>query len=304
MDQTNDRTIDRRQFLRLAGLGGVVYASGLGLGGCAARAGAGSGAPAGDFFFVQLSDTHLGYAGAANPDAHGTLARAIAAVNALPQDPDFIVFTGDLTHLTLDGRERRERLARFRDQVGALRVRNLRFLPGEHDASADGGAAYRESFGASHYAFDHKGIHVIALDNVSDPAGGLGAAQLDWLRQDLAGVAAATPVVVLAHRPLFALQPAWGWTTGDGAAAIALLEAHASVTVFYGHIHQEHHHRTGQIDHHAANSLIFPLPPPGQGADHKPLAWDPGRPYRGLGWRDIRAAGGAAAPAVHEHALA
>ncbi len=299
-------TIDRRAFLRLAGLGGVAYASALGLDACAARdaAGpAGGGAAGGDFFFVQLSDTHWGYAGAANADATGTLPRAIAAVNALPVDPDFIVFTGDLTHLTLDGRQRRERLAQFRDQVGALRVRNLRFLPGEHDASADGGAAYREFFGDTHYAFDHKGMHFIALDNVSDAAGALGAAQLDWLRDDLARVPAATPIVVLTHRPLFALQPAWGWTTADAAAAIALLEPHPQVTVFYGHIHQEHHHMTGHIAHHAARSLIFALPPPGPGTDHKPLPWDAAQPYRGLGWRDVAARAGTD-PTVREHDVA
>jgi len=32
-----------------------------------------------------------------------------------------------------------------------------------------------------------------------------------------------------------------------------------NVTVFYGHIHQEHHHMTGHIAHHSAKSLIFPL---------------------------------------------
>ena len=36
-----------------------------------------------------------------------------------------------------------------------------------------------------------------------------------------------------------------------------------NVVVFYGHIHQEHHHMTGHIAHHAAKSLIFPQAAPG-----------------------------------------
>lgn len=45
---------------------------------------------------------------------------------------------------------------------------------------------------------------------------------------------------------------------------------------------------TGAIAHHAAKSLIFPLPPPGS-PDHKPIAWDAANPYRGLGWREVEA---------------
>jgi hypothetical protein len=294
------QSLDRRAFLQLAGYGGAVFASGLGLGACA------TGAPpvgaSGDFFFVQLSDTHWGYSGPANADARGSLPKAIAAVNALPVDPDFIVFTGDLTHLTLDGKERRERLAQFREQTAALRVRNIRFLPGEHDASADHGAAYREFFGPSNYTFEHKGIHFIALDNVSDPAGALGDEQIAWLGKDLAGRPVDDPIIVLTHRPLFELQPQWGWTTQDGARALALLEPFSRVTVFYGHIHQQHHHQTGRIAHHAANSLIFALPAPGPGTDHKPQAWDPEHPYRGLGWREVASSAGVA-PRASEHPL-
>ena len=293
--------IDRRSFLRLAGYGGLVYASGIGLASCAEPGTNGPATP--DFFFVQLSDTHWGYSGAANPDAGGTLPRAINAVNALPVDPDFVVFTGDLTHLTLDARVRRERMAQFREQVSALRVRDVRFLPGEHDASADRGEAFLEMFGPTHYSFDHKGIHFVALDNVSDPGGAIGEEQLAWLAQDLSGRPKDAPIVILTHRPLFALQPQWGWTTRDGARALEVLQAYPRVTVFYGHIHQEHHHTTGRIEHHAATSLIFPLPAPGSGTEHLPLPWDATRPYRGLGWRDVQARGEARALQVHERAL-
>ena len=157
--------IDRRDFLKLAGIGGVVFASSLA--GYAGRARAGG---ADDFYFVQLSDSHWGFEGPPNPDAKGTLRKAVAAVNALAEPPDFIVFTGDLTHITEDARERRRRLAEFKDIVAELNVKDVRFMPGEHDASLDQGKAFREFFGATNYTFDHKGVHFVVVDNVSDPA--------------------------------------------------------------------------------------------------------------------------------------
>jgi hypothetical protein len=277
-------SIDRREFLKLAGLGGAVFASGLA--GCASMAGA----KQDDFYFVQLSDTHWGFKGPAlNPDADGTLQKAVTAVNALAFEPDFIVFTGDLTHTTDDPKERRRRLAEFRDIVGALRNRNVRFMPGEHDASLDNGQAWKEFFGPSTYSFDHKGVHFIAIDNVSDASARIGDAQLGWFKADLAKQGKDARIVVFAHRPLFDLMPQWDWATRDGAQAIELLMPYRNVTVFYGHIHQEHHHMTGHIAHHSAKSLIFPLIAPGSKPKREPVPWDPAQPYRGLGFRGVDA---------------
>jgi hypothetical protein len=278
------QNIDRRDFLKLAGLGGAVFASGLA--GCAGMASA----KQEDFYFVQLSDTHWGFKGPAlNPDAGGTLQKAVAAVNALKVQPDFIVFTGDLTHTTDNPKERRRRLAEFKDIVSKLDNRNVRFMAGEHDASLDNGQAWKELFGASYYSFDHKGVHFIALDNVSDPAAKIGEAQLAWLKADLDKQAKDAPIVVLTHRPLFDLMPQWDWATKDGAQAVALLMPYRHVTVFYGHIHQEHHHMTGHIAHHSAKSLIFPLVAPGSRPKREAIPWDPAQPYRGLGFRGIEA---------------
>src|SRR5262249_39234795 len=155
---------------------------------------------------------------------------------------DFIVFTGDLTHTTDDVAERRRRMGEFKEIVSQLRVRDVHFMPGEHDASLDRGEVYRTFFGAPNYTFDHKGVHFIALDNVSDPQGKIGTEQLAWLRSDLATRDRAQPIVVLTHRPLFDLYPDWDWATADGADALALLMPFQNVVVFYGHIHQEHHH--------------------------------------------------------------
>ena len=275
--------MDRRQFLQLtAAGGGAVFASALP--GCASLGMGGE--P--DFYFVQLSDTHWGFNGpAVNPDPRGTLPKAIDAVNALPQQPDFIIFTGDLTHTTENGDERRKRLAEFKQVAARLKNPNVRYMPGEHDGALDKSAAWKEFFGETTYTFDHKGVHFIALDNVSDPAARLGEAQLAWLAADLARQPKDAPIVILTHRPLFDLAPEWDWATRDGADALKILMPYRNVVAFYGHIHQEHHDKTEHIAHHAAKGLMFPLPAPRSQPKRDPIKWDPAQPYKGLGFREV-----------------
>jgi 3',5'-cyclic AMP phosphodiesterase CpdA len=298
------KTLDRRSFLELgalasAGIAGAVFSTGLrGV----ARAATGKGD---DFLFVQLSDSHWGFADPRiNPESEHTLVKAIDAVNALSRQPDFVVFTGDLTQTTDDDDERRRRLARFKEIVGKLRVEQVHFLPGEHDASLDGGAAYRELIGETHGTFDRGNVHFVLLDNVSDPAGQIGAAQLAWLADDLAKRDPEQPIVVLTHRPLFELYPSWDWTTRDGAEALRQLERFEYVTVFYGHIHQEHHHTTGRVAHHAATSLIFPLPAPGSLPKKIQIPWDAAHPFAGLGFRAVKVAQHGESVTRTEHPLA
>jgi len=277
---------DRRDILKLMAVGGVVFASGLAGAATGRRRKSDAGGDS-EFFFLQLSDTHWGYSGVSNPQADVTLPRAIETINSAGAQPDFIVFTGDLTHTTDDAAIRRKRMTEFRRLAGRLDVKDLRFLPGEHDAAKDAGAAFKEQFGATHYAFDHKGVHFVALDNVSDPAGAVGPDQIDWLARDLKKVGRDRRIVVLAHRPLFDLYPEWEWSTKDGAKVIDVLLPYPHVTVFYGHIHQEHHHTTEQIAHHAARSLVFALPAPGSVPKKVPAAWDPAAPFKRLGYRRI-----------------
>src|SRR5262249_19394994 len=283
----------RRDFIKLTGLGGVVFASGLGCAGDRARRASGPApAPPGrDFYFLQLSDTHWGYKGPANPRADSTLKTTVATVQSLDSKPDFIIFTGDLTHTTDDADLRRTRMKEFQAIVAPLGP-GIRYIPGEHDASLDQGKAFHENFGDSRYAFDHEGIHFICLDNVSDANAVLGDEQIAWLTGDLAMVKKETPIVVFAHRPLFDLAPDWDWATKDGAKALALLMPYPHVTVFYGHIHQENHQMTEHIAHHSAKSLVFPLPAPHSVPKKAPVAWDEAHPFAGLGYRRIVATPG------------
>ncbi len=205
----NGKGYDRRDFMKVAGLGGLVFASGLP--GCASYGQAGSGQS--DFHFVQLSDVHWGYNNPkVNPEARGTLQKAVAAVNSLEEKPDFVVFTGDLTQTTDDPKVRRQRLVEFRDQAAALKVPKVYYFAGEHDASLDRGEAYQEVIGGPlYYTFDHKGIHFIVLDNTLRPgAASSGAKQIEWLKADLARQKPDAPIVVLTHRPLFPAAAAVG----------------------------------------------------------------------------------------------
>ena len=298
----DDSRYSRRDFLGLAGVGGLVFASGLP--GCASFGQSGSGTK--DFSFVQLSDVHWGYGNAkVNPDGRAAVTRAIAAVNGMEQKPDFVVFTGDLTQTTDDPQVRLQRLREIKDMAAALNVPTVRYFAGEHDAALDRGEAYLEVFGgALHYTFDHGGVHFIVLDNTSDPAPILGAKQLEWLKADLARRAPDAPIVVLTHRPLFSLYPQWDWATRDGQAAIDLLLPYRNVTVFYGHIHHEHHQKTGHIEHHAAMSIMFPLSPVGTAPQKTQLPWDAAAPFKGLGFRTVDASAGGTAYRLHEQPLA
>lgn len=278
--------MDRRDFLKLLGVGSAVLV--IGPRGIAAAANETSGQD--DFFFIQLSDTHWGFNDPKiNPDTTGTLKKAIAAVNSMKSQPDFIVFTGDITHTTDDPKERRKRLAEARDIIGELKVKNIKFMPGEHDASLDNGEAFQEYFGKTHYTFEHKEVYFIVVDNVSDPTSSIGDTQLQWLSAELKKLEKDSRIVIFTHRPLFDLYPQWDWATRDGAKAVDLLMPYKNVTVFYGHIHQENHHMTGRIAHHAAKGLMYPLPAPGSLPKKVQVPWDPAEPYKGLGYRSVEA---------------
>ena len=52
------------------------------------------------FSFLQMSDSHIGFNKAANPDALATLREAVAKVKAMTVKPSYILHTGDITHLS------------------------------------------------------------------------------------------------------------------------------------------------------------------------------------------------------------
>ena len=298
--------VDRRKFLRIAGttLGaGALYrvaAPALGEGGRLMQAlGKKNGEAPTPFSFVQFSDTHVGFSGPPNPLGTQAFERAVEMVNALPERPELVLFTGDLTHDSENPGEHADRMRLFRKIASRLEVPLVKCVPGEHDAALDGGTLFREAFGETNYSFDHRGVHFIALDNVSRGRPVVGAEQLAWLTKDLARFPRTAPIVVFTHRPLFDLRPDWEWFTGDGDSVMNALSPYENVTVLYGHIHREHVHTEGNATHHAARSLIFAFPDPAGDAPKKPLPFDPAKPFQNLGVRRIRELAGAR-PALEE----
>jgi calcineurin-like phosphoesterase family protein len=242
--------------------------------------------------FVQISDSHLGFDRAANPDPAATLRATVAQIQALAVPPAFVVHTGDITHLSQD-----QEFDDARQILSALSM-PVHFIPGEHDVQGEGaGAAYLRHFGAGTqghgwYSFDANGTHFVALVNVLElSAGGLGhlgAEQIAWLRNDLAGHGASTPIVVLGHMPMWNLYPEWGWGTDDSAQALALLNRFGSVTVLNGHIHQIQQKVEGHMTFHTARSTAYPQPAPGTAPSPGPLTVPAERLRSMLGLTSVR----------------
>jgi len=267
----------------------------------------GARAAAGDLHFVQISDTHIGFNKAVNPDPVATAREAIRRVNALVDRPAFMLHTGDLSHT--------QKAAEFDILAGLLQEANVGAVftvPGEHDVFEDDGKEYlarfgRGTLGAGWRSFDVQGAHFVGLINVlsfkSGGLGRLGAEQLEWLRKDLEGLSASTPVVVFAHIPLWAVYPEWGWVTEDAQQALAHLRRFGSVTVLNGHIHQVLQKVEGSITFHTAFSTAYPQPAPGTAPGPGPLRV-PADQLRGyLGLREVTWRGGSNPLAVVDSRL-
>jgi Icc protein len=229
----------------------------------------------GELSFVQISDSHMGFNKAANPDVIATLQAAVAKINALPAPPEFILHTGDISHLS-----KPEQFDTVDHILQSASTKNVFFVPGEHDVLEDDGRQYRERYGKNTlgtgwYSFNQKGVHFIGLVNVTNlKAGGLGtlgADQLQWLREDTRHLSKSTPIVVFAHIPLWNIYPDWGWGTDDSAQALSYLKHFGSVTVLNGHIHQTMQKVEGNVTFHTAASTAFPQPHPGQAPSPGPM---------------------------------
>jgi 3',5'-cyclic-AMP phosphodiesterase len=310
--------VDRRGFLHcMAWAGSAVLwtmAGGvprsLSLGRSAEILGGGRSSGAKGLFFAQISDSHMGFNKAANSDVAATFQEAVRRLNGLPMEPEFLLHTGDISHLS--------QAAEFDAvdqmiQAAKTRTGKVFYVPGEHDVLNDNGAQYlqrygKESKGHGWYSFDHSGVHFIGLVNVLDlKAGGLGnlgSEQLAWLARDVASLSSSTPIVVFAHVPLWSVYPQWGWGTDDGAQALSYLKRFGSVTVLNGHIHQTIQKVEGNMTFHTALSTAFPQPAPGTAGAPGPVDVGAERLRSFLGITSVRFAGHAGSLAIVDASLA
>ena len=239
--------------------------------------------------FAQVSDSHIGFLGKANPDVASSFTHAIDQINNLGYEPDFVIHTGDLTHLATPGQ-----FDQVKQMMSGLRTQHVFTVPGEHDSIDDGGQKYRSAFGAGTrgdgwYSFDIAGVHVIALVNTLNlkKLGHLGAEQLDFVAKDVAALSSDTPIIVFSHIPLFAMYPDWGWGTDDAAQALRYLRRFSSVTCLNGHVHQLFSKTEGNVTFHSGTTTAYPLPRPGDGPAPKPVTLPAGKLQDALGIREV-----------------
>ena len=295
-ENLNPDGVDRRGFLKCmawAGTGavclmqgGVLTSEALGAGFKNQLKGLKS-----DLSFVQISDSHIGFNKAANPDVTATLREAIRKINALPTPPAFILHTGDLTQLSTP-----DEFDALDQELKSVRTDSIFYVPGEHDVLNDNGKMYLSRFGqrtqgGGWYSFDHSGVHFIGLVNVlnlkSGGMGSLGHEQLEWLEKDVKHLKSSTPIVVFAHIPLWSVYPQWGWGTDDSAQALGYLKKFGSVTVLNGHIHQTMQKVEGNVTFHTAMSTAFPQPAPGAAPSPGPMTVPADQLRTLLGIRDV-----------------
>ncbi len=293
-DNSNDG-IDRRGFLRCMAWAGTAtvwgMAAGIPTSFPVSRLPFLTDAERKSIFFVQISDSHIGFAKEANKDVTATLQEAVAKVNALPQSPALVLHTGDITQLA-----KPEEFDTANEVLKGLKTGRVLYVPGEHDVATDNGAAYLQRYGkgtkgGGWYSFDHSGVHFIGLVNVLNlKAGGLGslgADQIAWLKRDVAGLPSSTPIVLFAHVPLWTVYPEWGWGTDDSEQALQLLKRFGSVTVLNGHIHQIMQKVEGNVSFHTAMSTAFPQPTPGTAPSPGPMKVEPERLKSVLGITNV-----------------
>lgn len=284
-EETKNRTlfdhnhdgIDRRGFLQCmawAGTGALCVVQGGVLQSFALNSHAAKHAK-GELSFVQISDSHMGFNKPANPDVVATLQAAVDKINALPAAPEFMLHTGDISHLS-----KPSEFDRVDQILKSAKPQQVFFVPGEHDVLEDEGTQYRERYGknsngAGWYSFDKNGVHFIGLVNVMNlKAGGLGwlgHEQLEWLENDVKHLSHSTPIIVFAHIPLWTIYPDWGWGTDDSGQALSYLKKFGSVTVLNGHIHQTMQKVEGNVTFHTACSTAFAQPKPGSAPSPGPM---------------------------------
>jgi 3',5'-cyclic AMP phosphodiesterase CpdA len=239
--------------------------------------------------FAQISDSHIGFKGPANTNVTDTFNHAIGQINGLDYTPDFVIHTGDLTHLATP-----DQFDQIKHMLGELNTPHVFTVPGEHDSTDDAGQKYRQAFGAGTrgdgwYSFDIAGVHIIGLVNTLNmqKLGHLGADQLEFVEKDVAGLSSDTPIIVFSHIPLFAMYPDWGWGTDDATQALSYLKRFSSVTCLNGHVHQLFSKTEGNVTFYSATTTAYPLPAPGQGPAPKPVTLPAGKLRDALGIREV-----------------
>ncbi len=201
--------------------------------------------------FIQITDTHLG--SERDFDFHGLsparhLERLVAQINHLPQPPDFVIHTGDLSN------NRSAESYEIAREILAALDRPLYLINGNHDNRA----LLRSMLGAPphpsgdpaaplDYTFEIKGERFLVLDGwtptIKDPLGQLSPEQIDWLRDE--SQRSRAPLTVFLHYPPFPIGSPWfdenmPLLNGEALHAVLLAVRDRLRGVFFGHAHHRY----------------------------------------------------------------
>jgi len=260
------------------------------------------------FTFAVLTDAHL-----YNIKDHkfdGILEKAVADVNSIKPQPDFVLYAGDLGQSG-----EKDELVKGKKILDKLKM-PYKIIPGEHDYYLDMGKAWRGLFGDEHWSFNHNGVHFIGMNSIlikdfwtakgltpkermgmmeelechQCGAWGVGEKQLDWLVKDVKKLAPSTPIFIMTHSPLWDYYPRWNFQTLDAPEIRAALRKFDKVVAIHGHVHQVVYNEIDNISSSGLLSTSWPWPYPPVELDYpliKQRRSDPGDFEDGLGTHAI-----------------
>ena len=144
------KDLNRREFLK--GTGALVVAGALPV--SLVKVAFGTESTKEDFIFAHISDSHISYLGknkfVRNWDRG--LIRAVAEVNLMMPQPDFIIYGGDIAQLGT-----KEEIDHGLELLSKVRCK-VHYVMGEHDYYVDLGEHWESRLGPQWYSFDHKEI--------------------------------------------------------------------------------------------------------------------------------------------------
>lgn len=201
------------------------------------------------FYFVQISDLHLGGFSPVHEPSTTILELTAEDVHKLGAPVEFVLATGDLTHSSKE-----EEFERYKRGAQAFGLPVYHCL-GRHDCLAPdsplllpflfGKTPWRKHLGPTFYSFAHKGVHFVVLDPyVRDHSGKvtlkIPPEQMEWFKADLKR-AKGKPVIVAMHPPLWQdpetgnfLEP---WEEKSASELLSLLKEHKVLACLSGYFH-------------------------------------------------------------------
>lgn len=201
-------------------------------------------------YFVHIGDTHFGPTAGFSRHGHEPLScarRMVEIINNLPQRPDFVIHTGDVTN------EPDDAAYRLAAETFAQLEAPIYYVVGNHDTAA-GIRRYlpmapKVDVDADpdrlSYAFEVKGCRFLVLDargpDEIDPNGLLPESQLEVIARETGPDG--PPLTVFLHYPVIAMNSIWMdknmlVLNGDVLHEALRQSGRRLRGVFYGHVHQ------------------------------------------------------------------